>query len=189
MLRVTKNVFLPFFSKTNSENIVKTFTRNNSSIALTTNVEWSKMLEDIEKSSSFFKTIGYNAPKKSVEKVKKDAEQFMVDVYESALKEGQAYLQNFKFSNAMVIFDKIIESVPELNVKNRALNRILSEAYAQGGIILYKGGIKDNEKAFEYFKIAAGLNPKNELAKEKLSEMKYERGEISGGTRNTPSIY
>jgi len=157
----------------------KVSTHNNSTMALTTNVEWSKMLEDIEKTCSFSKTIKYNANvrKKSVEKVIKNAERFMVDIYGSALKEGQNRFKNYEFSNALVIFDKIIENISELNVQSRALNKVLSEAYVQGGIVLYKGGIKDNEKAFEYFKIATDLNPKNKLAKEKVSEMRYERGE------------
>ncbi len=148
-----------------------------------------RQILDIEKTSSFFKKLKNDKPK-PLEKVKEDAVQFMADIYESALKEAKLKLQNFEFSKASVIFYKMIESIPKLTLKNDPLNRILAEAYLQEGVILSKGNIKESEKAFEFFKIAADLDPKNELAKEKLLEMKYESGdEIISKLINEAEIY
>lgn len=139
--------------------------------------ELSKIFEDIEQISSL-KTIKINTQKRSIKKLKKITEKFIAEFYELFLGEGKICIKDFSFHNAVIIFNKIIESIPKLNVKNNRLTNILSEAYVQNGIILSKGGIKESAKAFEYFKISANLNPKNELAKEKILEMRYECGEL-----------
>lgn len=187
MLRFSKKAIekanLPLFYKKSGNRIIRESARNAVSVAHAHTVGWPELFEDIEKTRSFFKKLK-NDKLNPVEKVKEDAAQFMADIYELALKEAKLKLQNFEFSKASVIFYKMIESIPKLTLKNDPLNKILAEAYLQEGIILSKGNIKEGEKAFEFFKIAADLDPKNELTKEKLLEMQYERGEMYTNEEN-----
>jgi len=59
-----------------------------------------------------------------------------------------------------------------LNPKNRA------QTLFRQAVEFYKGGIDDNEIAYKILNQAIKLDPTNENIKDKLLEMKYERGEL-----------
>lgn len=98
-------------------------------------------------------------------------------LYYNCLEVGCDHFRKYEFEKAILCFDKVINEL-ERNLENH-LKPILAEAYTQKGLVLSKTGKVDNlAQCKVYMQKALKLNPNNELAKETLDVILFDKGKL-----------